>query len=142
MSAGKTLGVKEPKDWGLVKVKQLLGLGGKVVLSTGASLYEVLKNVFPGEFSTRKIDLMSTIETTWKEEWFVRMNNNPKGFWLNRENAKNFMEKIAKTLGVQKPSDWGRVTLDQIRKQGGASIVSVYRGSLFRLVRNVYKGNL
>jgi hypothetical protein len=40
------------------------------------------------------------------------------------------MEKLATKVGVSKQDDWYTVTTNQVKKHGGAGLLSHYKGSL------------
>lgn len=53
LQLGDKLGVKNPKDWGDISVKQITELnGGKVIRNYGNSIYWTLHSLFPGNTST------------------------------------------------------------------------------------------
>lgn len=43
-------------------------------------------------------------------------------------------------FNIRDPSDWGKVTLRDIRNSGGSSILSVYEDSLFTCLQANYPG--
>lgn len=52
------------------------------------------------------------------------------------------MGDIALKLDIKKPSDWGAVSVDQIRELGGHLLIkSYYQGSLFQCLQSLYPGS-
>lgn len=51
-----------------------------------------------------------------------------------------FLVKAAKSLGIKKPSDWGKVTWKQFRKIGGGALLNKYKNSILFLLKEVYEG--
>lgn len=43
-------------------------------------------------------------------------------------------------FSIEKPSDWGRVTTQDIKNAGGISLLTYYKGSLLSCLRAVYRG--
>lgn len=77
-------------------------------------------------------------EIEWKEEWFV--SSIPQSFWRSLSNQRDFMERVKKSLGVQEPRDWGRVTTRVLEQLGGSSLLSAYQGSVLNILKTVYTG--
>lgn len=52
------------------------------------------------------------------------------------------MDDIALKLNIQRPSDWGGVTVKQVSELGGSYILRrYYNKSLFACLRSIYKGS-
>lgn len=52
------------------------------------------------------------------------------------------MDDIATKLNIKKPSDWGKLTLQQIHQFGGASLLNTYyNDSIFACLQSIYTGS-
>lgn len=72
-------------------------------------------------------------------EWFEFM---PQGYWKDIQNRRNFLENFARKNGISKPSDWGNVTIQQIKESGGNSLLKCYSGSLIKTLEGVFPGSI
>lgn len=80
----------------------------------------------------------SISDIDWKVEWFSKVTSS---HWCSIDNQKKFLDEVAFKLNVKNPSDWGKVTTQQIHNLGGGSLLSHrYRDSLFHCLQSVYKG--
>lgn len=61
-------------------------------------------------------------------------------FWKDKENQKKFLNEIAPSLHVKKPSDWGKVTKEMLSIRDGAKLLSQYDGSLFKALQCLFPG--
>jgi hypothetical protein len=43
----------------------------------------------------------------------------PRGYWLDKQNQKNFFDQLALKWNIQKPNDWNKVTKGMVLKEGG-----------------------
>lgn len=64
----------------------------------------------------------------------------PKSHWQSMENRRKFFDEVAINLNIKNASDWGKVTIRQFCKFGGAGILNYYNNSLFSCLQSVYKG--
>jgi hypothetical protein len=132
------LNIKIPSDWGNITVQQLYELGGSSLLTHyyNGSLFKCLQSVYKGIFIIFILILIK--DTNWKREWFTKL---PKSYWKSMENRRNFLDEIAKKLNIKTPSDWGKVTNQQLFEHGRSSLLGhYYNGSLFKCLQSVYKG--
>lgn len=51
---------------------------------------------------------------------------------------REFLDRLGGSLGFREPKDWYRLTVEDLRKHGGAGLLSKYDGSPSLLVRSVY----
>lgn len=66
---------------------------------------------------------------------------NKSKLWNTKENQKRFLDEVAKKLQLKKPNDWGKVTVRQVNKMGGGTLLTTYfNGSLFACLKSVYSG--
>lgn len=62
-------------------------------------------------------------------------------YWNQSINQRNFFEGLAKQFQITTPSDWGRVSTADVKKNGGASVLRHYFGnSLFKALKTVFPG--
>lgn len=77
-------------------------------------------------------------EIHWKEEKFGKREET--GYWTNESVQRQFMESIAKKLDIHHWEDWLYIKAQDIRLLGGHSLLSVYDGSILKLLTAVYPG--
>lgn len=116
------LDIKFPEEWEQVTTEYLLQNGGSSLLTIYGNIHNALRQIYP--------------EIEWKES----RSRSPHGYWNNKDNQKIFLEGIASKLGIKKYSDWGRVTILQIKELGGISLLHNYNDSLFASLKNVFPG--
>lgn len=63
------------------------------------------------------------------------MKHYPRNHWVDLNNQKVFFDALAQKFNIRSPSDWGKVTWDQVREGGGVGLLSRYGGSLFSAVK-------
>jgi len=59
------------------------------------------------------------------------------GFWLNKENHKNFLEELAVKLNIKKPEDWGSISKQSLHERGGSTLLRHY-GSLRKALKQIF----
>jgi len=62
----------------------------------------------------------------------------PWGYWNHPSNHKEFITRLAKKLNIQHLDEWYAISVDQVRKHGGSSMLAQHRGSLIGVLRKVY----
>jgi len=61
------------------------------------------------------------------------------GFWKDLTNQHKFVENIALTLNIKTPDDWYNISVHQVYKYGGYTLLNhYYNGSLIKLLRAIY----
>lgn len=74
----------------------------------------------------------------WNTDWFTKTKKSHR-YWLQHENQKKFLEEFARIHNIKSPEEWGRISCQMIKNRpGGESIMWIYKGSLFRLLRFVF----
>lgn len=74
----------------------------------------------------------------------------PPGFWKDEKNQLSFLEQLKKELNYKSMeglknrdniniADWYKVSLEEIRKCGGSTLLELYNNSLAKLISSVYK---
>lgn len=74
------------------------------------SLIQALKQIYP--------------EHPWKEWKFIQTSD---GFWDSLENQRLFLSDVAITLNIKNWYDWLHVTLEDVRKHGGSTLLLKYK---------------
>lgn len=133
--------IKEPKDWRKMKKEDFKDAGGITLLHHyNTSIFQCLQSVYKGvEFSI--VFLMPSLEISWKREWFPNLKGVPYAYWTKLENRKEFLDRMKIKFGISEPKDWGKVTVDEICKEGGSSLLLHFKWSLFQCLQSVYKGS-
>lgn len=52
---------------------------------------------------------------------------------------REYMESIATKFHIKKPSDWGKITVNEVGEDG-RYILSRYNGSMFKTLSSIYPG--
>lgn len=73
-------------------------------------------------------------------EWFDSEHSKIFGFWQHQETQRKKVDEIAKKLGIKNPKDWSSISASTFKKNDGGLLLSMYGGSLYRLLVNVYPG--
>ncbi len=108
---GARLGFSRMEDWYRVRRDDFLAhRGGHLLRFYGGSPARAVKDCFP--------------QHEWHEWLFGRV---PTGFWDERHNRVRFIRWLAKRLDIRRPEDWQRVTAADVRRHGGAGLLSRYR---------------
>lgn len=71
----------------------------------------------------------------------ARSQKLPKSYWKDPKNQRRFLDELVRTLKIENPSDWGKVTHKQVRAvEGGHMLLESHGGSLFRALKTAYPG--
>eukprot|EP01121_Diplochlamys_sp_Union-15-3_P002651 TRINITY_DN12375_c0_g1_i1.p1 TRINITY_DN12375_c0_g1~~TRINITY_DN12375_c0_g1_i1.p1 ORF type:complete len:296 (+),score=41.07 TRINITY_DN12375_c0_g1_i1:62-889(+) len=62
----------------------------------------------------------------------------PKGFWQDVDNQKKFFLWLGKKLNYQRYEDWYNLHHDDVKNNGGGSLLTLYDGSPIKAVVNIY----
>ena len=57
----------------------------------------------------------------------------PSRYWEKQENIRNFLSKIKEKYNLNTPEDWNSITRNHIQSNGGSSLLSNYKYSMFEL---------
>lgn len=145
----KEFNITCPEEWNKVTIKDinskgnclrcLIFIGGaKLIWMNGGSLFRTLQSVYSG----MKIEnFHSYLETNWKKEWFSNLSRNrPCGYWNLPYNQRKYMDDLAIQLNIRNPEDWGKIPTSKITENGGHSLLLLFGGSLYHILRAVYQG--
>ena len=104
--------VNTPEDWNLISQKNIISCGGSRILSK-YSMYELKCLACPdGKLLFDKPNQFSR-------------------YWDDKQNIKEFLNKIQEKYNFKTPEDWNLITRKQIQSNGGSSILKKY--SMFEL---------
>lgn len=59
---------------------------------------------------------------------------------MSLKNRENFLQELASKFKILKPSDWGKITNQEICSAGGKSLLRNYNNSLFSCLQSTFKG--
>eukprot|EP01127_Copromyxa_protea_P018899 TRINITY_DN6034_c0_g1_i2.p1 TRINITY_DN6034_c0_g1~~TRINITY_DN6034_c0_g1_i2.p1 ORF type:complete len:495 (+),score=68.20 TRINITY_DN6034_c0_g1_i2:18-1502(+) len=123
MWVGSEIGICDLDDWYKVNQSDLKKYHVSGMLSYHASsLVHALVSLFH--------------EHPWDLTKFSRF---PRSHWALKENRKNYVDTLAKKLGISEPSGWYQVSLEDIRREPGLrSLLDHYSGSLFSALEDLY----
>lgn len=68
------------------------------------------------------------------------MTKLPKYYFKGDHNRRLFLEKLGSQLRINKASDWGKVTFQQILDNGGSKLLRIYGNSLFNTLVSTFTG--
>ena len=107
---GNQLHVKRWEDWYGITRKEIYRVGGRPLLVRyGESTMRALKSLCP--------------EHEWCIWKFVSL---PRGIWRDVQLQKEFFDSLAKEMKFEKLSDWYTITVDDVRRYGGGSIIHLH----------------
>lgn len=127
--------IQEPSEWGKVKRKDIVRIGGATLLDNEGSLFRCLQSVYKGNLILKYISYRLEIE--WKPGWFSSFS-----YWNSMNHRRQFMDELKVQFSIINPSDWGKLSTSNIKKAGGATLLSFYRDSLFLCLQDIYKGKV
>mmetsp|Transcript_21913 Transcript_21913/g.85865 ORF Transcript_21913/g.85865 Transcript_21913/m.85865 type:complete len:546 (+) Transcript_21913:62-1699(+) len=116
-------GVREAADWKRVTVTDMRRMGGGALLRRYGSFAALLTDVYP--------------ELAAHGPAAVRRNM-PKGYWLQAENRRSFLDGVAAQLGLSSTEDWKGVTSRDVVAMGGGALLNMFSGSLFLALKDAY----
>ena len=56
----------------------------------------------------------------------IKNNNKPSGYWNNENNILIFLQELKKKLNYNSPEDWNSLTKNQIKENGGRSLLDKF----------------
>lgn len=122
-SLAQEKGISDVEGWRAVTTADVLAAGGHRMLAIfNYSVHALLEDTYP------ELDMRAL---------YCRPRA-PNGFWDSRENRKEYVESLAKILGVNEPKDWRHVTSKQVQELGGSRLLERYNSSLAALLEDVY----
>ena len=115
------LGIQEPSEWSIVTYQQVVEAGGGRILRQYSSLYSALVHLYP------------------EHEWHpgITRTRVPNHHWNDIDNVKSFIYELKEKLHIKHDSEWLRVSIEQITKAGGSSLIAKYK-SLYHILKLVY----
>lgn len=130
----KKLDMKDPRDWAKVDIRTIIDNGGRGLLEFHKRLIIALEYVFPGR--TLRMQNIEEKEIPWNADWW---KVKPQDYWSSSQNQKRFLDDVARKFDVKSPRDWGKVTREDIVKEGGLSLLGKYN-SLLGILRHHFPG--
>ena len=119
---GKSLGNTKPEQWYSLSSEDFVKHSGQTLLMT-----------FYGNSPTRAV-LELLPELQLKPWLFARV---PRAHWDSRSNRRAFVQWIGQELGIEKPEDWNRLTINLVHQRGGGAMLSGFYGnSITRMLRD------
>eukprot|EP01114_Cavostelium_apophysatum_P024180 TRINITY_DN9394_c0_g1_i1.p1 TRINITY_DN9394_c0_g1~~TRINITY_DN9394_c0_g1_i1.p1 ORF type:complete len:346 (-),score=54.43 TRINITY_DN9394_c0_g1_i1:1115-1999(-) len=111
---GKIIGVSTWEDWYKVPLKNLSDPFGNAVTDLyGKSRPKMMQSVFP--------------EYPWR---FWRFSHVPEETWKDEKNQREFLQFVAKELGITDHNQWLHVPKDAVIALGGSGLLNRHNGSL------------
>jgi hypothetical protein len=122
---GVTLGYEHKSDWYNIESKQIEEHGAKLFLEMqyGGSFFKAISAVYS--------------DTQWHDWLFVNLTL-PSGFWQDMTNVTKYVEWLSTQLYITSPEDWARVTVLDVHRLYGGSLLARYNQSLSNLLSAVY----
>ena len=100
-----------PDDWNSIAWEQIKSNGGGSLI-TSFSLFDIKCMACPeGKLSF----------------------DNPPGYWEKQENIDKFLSKIKEKYNLNTPEDWNSITRKHIASNGGSTLLSKYKYSIYEL---------
>lgn len=65
----------------------------------------------------------------------------PRSHWLDWNNQRKFLNNLAASFDIRVPSDWGKLSIRDVERNGGRTIISHYNNSLLHTLKSVYPGD-
>eukprot|EP01118_Nematostelium_gracile_P008337 TRINITY_DN2763_c0_g1_i1.p1 TRINITY_DN2763_c0_g1~~TRINITY_DN2763_c0_g1_i1.p1 ORF type:complete len:389 (+),score=75.72 TRINITY_DN2763_c0_g1_i1:90-1256(+) len=125
------LNLKEKDDWYRVNKEEVFNFGGEAML----------KKVFAG--SVRKALQVAYPDHKWLPWKFDSYL--PRKTWGVTQSRRDFLNNMAKELGIVKMEDWYEVSVSQIREKGGSALLRSYQDSPAKMISSIlidHKWNL
>jgi hypothetical protein len=120
------LRIRTPEQWYHVTVRTFVEHhGATLVARHNYSVLSILREYLP--------------EYDWKPWLFRRI---PSGYWDDPGNRRSYLAWLGQELGFRQPSDWYRLTADDVVRTGGGTLWSaVYGCQLAALLRERFPGD-
>lgn len=120
---GKRFGFKNMKGWYKITQRAIEKNGGRGLLNKfSGSPSMLLRSVFP--------------DHVWETHRFGTV---PQGYWNDSENIHTFMRWLGKRIGVEEMKDWYKLTKEDVKKNGGWTLLGKFRDSPSLLVWSVFQ---
>ena len=130
------LNLSSPSDW--YNLSELV----KKFFSTFLIFFQEFSKVGGSPLLSTYKNSISTMVTSILPELGLlpwKFNNTPEKAWKDHKLQKTFLEWASKELNIQDIEDWYKVTVDDFKKIGGASLLAQYDNSLSSMLSSVLK---
>jgi hypothetical protein len=108
------LNVRKPEDWLQITSKRVVQEGGRFI-----------KQYYNGS-------VVKALELLYPEHQDVWQRYKQHGYWKLIDNQRQFFDKLATVLSINRPEDWLHVKNKTIVSHGGQFIYSYYDGSILQ----------
>eukprot|EP00011_Vannellida_sp_DIVA3-517-6-12_P005193 CAMPEP_0114615192 /NCGR_PEP_ID=MMETSP0168-20121206/6039_1 /TAXON_ID=95228 ORGANISM="Vannella sp., Strain DIVA3 517/6/12" /NCGR_SAMPLE_ID=MMETSP0168 /ASSEMBLY_ACC=CAM_ASM_000044 /LENGTH=467 /DNA_ID=CAMNT_0001826257 /DNA_START=199 /DNA_END=1602 /DNA_ORIENTATION=+ len=101
-------GIKSPMQWKDVKNSDVIEGGGYSLFEHHGTLFNALQAAYP------------------EQEFFVDQcrPSVPRSHWQDEGNVRDFIARVSRSLRIEGPADWARVSHQQLRELGGGSLLA------------------
>ena len=115
--------VKNRREWKGITAKKLTDMGGGALLRQYGSVLALLRDLYP------------------EEEWDQSAVSPyiSRGHWDSEKNRATFIEEAKRRFGIRQPSDWSKVTKEDLLSLRGCSSLLARYGSVTQLLVNELK---
>jgi hypothetical protein len=118
----KELRFNTMEDWYKLTKKDIIENGGLTLLNKfGQSPSKLVESIYPNH--------------KWKT---FRRHIVPNGYWNNMENQKQFIDWLGKHLGFNLKEDWYNISSNDIKENGGGTLLRMYGHSPYKLIESIY----
>jgi hypothetical protein len=121
------LNIQKPEDWAAVSSKTILDEGGAFVNRYYKS--SVVNGTKAGTLLTHSLAL----QAIYPEHSEVWKDYRHRGHFDDMKHQRQFFDKLAIKLNIEKPEDWYNIQAKTVLNQdGGSFLLNRYRGSLIK----------
>jgi hypothetical protein len=129
----RSLKLESPHDWYSVSLATVLQHGGFFVRHKYSSLLEGTKDV------CTSLTVLALKKVYPEHDWKKDLKSpKPVRYWQDKQNQRQFFDKLALSLNITKPQDWYFVDLKTIIQRGGYFVLDYYNGSLIQALNELY----
>ena len=119
---GKQIGIKKMDDWYQVAIHQFIQHGGRGILA-----------------KYRDSPSQLLLSTYTEHPWIVwKFDRIPSRYWNQRENQRQYLEWLFGHLGFRFQEDWYHITVNDLKKNGGSTLVHKHRDCPSELIQTVF----
>ncbi len=122
---GNILGYKKPEHWYRVKKKDFTDNDGGGLLVT---YYH----------NSPSLAVKTLCDCYDFKDWLFQKP--PNGWWLDKENQKDYMISLGNILGYKEPSDWYKVSQSSFKNNRGNRLLELYQKSPIKIVQTFISG--
>jgi len=122
---GQKLGFRKPEDWYRISTDDFKRNAGGFLLNKywSASAINAVMECFP--------------DYDWKE-WLFTIA--PRHFWQDPDNHRRYMKWLGQQLGIRRPADWYRVTVQDFKDHKGEAFLIHYNSTFSAAIKAFLPG--